>query len=339
MQQYLTPGLIISVLLHILLAFSMTRENIPLEAPSLTIDAFIFPEASTVKKQIVSPSDSEQTDSTSTDTNLLSDRETSVAEQRLKRGDDPRAGQNPGSTESTSNPAMPTKQTKQTLQKSVAKEQNNRQSSDSLSPPESSAISKPLDLNLRPDYLKNLSRPEQAKGTRPTPLQAAPDARPFSRAPGAGALLLGFNGNSDFLPDVRDGDITLLNAKADKYAVFVRRVAIRVFHLLKQYGWNYMRASEFQSLRRYTKVRATLSSEGDFVAISLEDSSGNSIFDDLVSKSVQEGSSDPNPPPDALTTDGTYRFIFLARSWTQASSGRSGALRERRWLSLQTGLE
>lgn len=339
MQHYLTTGLIISILLHVVLAFSMTREHPPLEAPSLTIDAFISPDVTTVKKQIVSPSDLEQTKPSNTETNLLSDRETSVAEQRLKRGDDPRAGQSPGRTESASNPATTTKQPEQPTRENTPKEQSNPQRKDSYVTPESSAISKPLDLNLRPDFLKNLTEPDPPDKKSTRPLQPVPAARPFARAPGAGALLLGFNGNSDFLPDIRDGDITLLNAKADKYAVFVRRVAIRVFHLLKQYGWNYMRASEFQSLRRYTKVRATLSSSGEFVSISLEDSSGNSVFDDLVSKSVREGSSDPNPPPDARTADGTYRFIFLARSWTQASAGRSGALRERRWLSLQTGLE
>ncbi|MFN8642551.1 MAG: hypothetical protein U0802_13190 [Candidatus Binatia bacterium] len=36
-------------------------------------------------------------------------------------------------------------------------------------------------------------------------------------------------GTLDYLPDVREGDITLLNTKAEMFAPFVRRVAVRVF--------------------------------------------------------------------------------------------------------------
>jgi hypothetical protein len=36
-------------------------------------------------------------------------------------------------------------------------------------------------------------------------------------------------GSLDYLPDVREGDITLLNTKAEMFAPFVRRVALRVF--------------------------------------------------------------------------------------------------------------
>ena len=40
-------------------------------------------------------------------------------------------------------------------------------------------------------------------------------------------------GALDFLPDVREGDITLLNTKAELFSPFVRRVAVRVFgHLV-----------------------------------------------------------------------------------------------------------
>jgi hypothetical protein len=39
----------------------------------------------------------------------------------------------------------------------------------------------------------------------------------------------GSGGSLDFLPAVRDGDITMLNTKADQFAPFVRRVAVRVF--------------------------------------------------------------------------------------------------------------
>ena len=39
----------------------------------------------------------------------------------------------------------------------------------------------------------------------------------------------GPRGSADYLPNVRQGDITLLNTKADRFAPFVRRVGMRVF--------------------------------------------------------------------------------------------------------------
>ena len=39
----------------------------------------------------------------------------------------------------------------------------------------------------------------------------------------------GRRGSPDYLPNVRDGNVTMLNAKADRFAPFVRRVGLRVF--------------------------------------------------------------------------------------------------------------
>ena len=53
---------------------------------------------------------------------------------------------------------------------------------------------------------------------------------------GTGAKFFGNSGSTDYLPNLPDGDITLLNTKADHFAVFVRRVAARVFAALRSSG-------------------------------------------------------------------------------------------------------
>jgi hypothetical protein len=87
--------------------------------------------------------------------------------------------------------------------------------------------------------------------------------------------------------------------------VFVRRVAIRIFNLLKQYSWEYLRASEFISLNQHTELKAILNPKGQLIKVALFASSGNTTFDRIVEKSTKEGVTDPNPPPSAVASDGT----------------------------------
>lgn len=162
----------------------------------------------------------------------------------------------------------------------------------------------------------------------------------FSRPPGSGAAFLGNAGISDHIPNLPDGDITMLNAKANTYASFVRRVAVQVFTQLRSQGWERLSRQQIQQLSDFTTVEAILSRQGSLVGVKIHGSSGSSSFDSVVQLSVKAGTQDPNPPPGAEAKDGYIHFIFKARSWSQMGvHPRSGIPSEHRWLLLATGLE
>ena len=162
----------------------------------------------------------------------------------------------------------------------------------------------------------------------------------FSRPPGSGAAFLGNAGINDHLPNLPDGDITMLNAKANTYASFVRRVAVQVFTQLRSQGWERLSRQQVQQLGDFTTVEAVLSRQGTLMGVKLHGTSGSSSFDSVVQQSVKAGAQDPNPPPGAEAQDGYIHFIFKARSWSQMGvNPRSGVPSEHRWLLLATGLE
>ena len=162
---------------------------------------------------------------------------------------------------------------------------------------------------------------------------------PFSRPPGTGAKLLGTSGVNDFLPDLPDGDITLLNTKANKFATFVRRIATQVFSQMRAGGIEAMSGPEITRVGNFAVVRARLSKTGELLGVSLEGPSGSSRFDDILLKSARAGSRDPNPPPDAAASDGSIHFVFQSRIWGEMSTDRGGMPFRRVWLLLATGLD
>jgi len=147
-------------------------------------------------------------------------------------------------------------------------------------------------------------------------------------------------GSADNLSRVPDGSVTMLNAKADRFAVFVRRVAYRVFATLRETGWQSLSASHIRAIGRPVIVIAELTPAGRVISTTIQQPSGSSRFDGLVESAVKRSVSDPNPPEGALAADGRIRFIFQSRSTVSvAPSGGQGGLSERRWLELGTGLD
>lgn len=147
-------------------------------------------------------------------------------------------------------------------------------------------------------------------------------------------------GSRDYISDIPDGEVTLLNTKANKYAVFVRRVASQVFANLRGAGWQSLNASDIRSISRDGVYEAVLSAKGDLISVKLTSSSDSSKFDRVLGMAIQKGAKDPNPPAGAEAEDGKIRFIFQAKSWVQIQPNRrTGAPMERRWLVLGTGLE
>jgi TonB family protein len=171
---------------------------------------------------------------------------------------------------------------------------------------------------------------------------AAPESeyRAFSRPRGSGAAIVGLRGNNDYLPNLPDGDLTLLNTKANRFAVFVRRVATQVFGQLRRSGWEHLQPGDINRINDHTTVLATLSASGKLLKAELLAPSGSARFDEVVLDAVKKGAQDPHPPPGAESSDGTIKFIFKSKSWVRLSADPRGpGFGERRWILLGTGLE
>jgi hypothetical protein len=147
------------------------------------------------------------------------------------------------------------------------------------------------------------------------------------------------SGVQDFMPSIPDGEITMLNAKADKFATFVRRVAEQVFSQIKSGGFLGLSIADLQKIETPVRFKAILSPQGELLRVESIFSSKVSSFDEIVKKAVTKGARDPNPPREALAADGNFHFIFQseAKGWIQETP--RGGRNERRWLLLSTGLE
>ncbi len=143
-------------------------------------------------------------------------------------------------------------------------------------------------------------------------------------------------GSSTYLPGVSEGEVTLLNAKAEQYAVFVRRVALQVFSSLRSKNWASVTYQQARSGRRFSVIHARMDKTGKLVSINAVESSGSTSFDRVVSSSVKTGLWDKNPALSASLDDGNIHFIFKAKTWAEKAGDPP---RERRWLLLSTGLK
>jgi TonB family protein len=158
-------------------------------------------------------------------------------------------------------------------------------------------------------------------------------AVPFQRLSQPGGLSR--YGSSAHLPNIPDGQLTLLNAKADRHAVFVRRVALQVFGKLKQLGWTNLSGGEINRIHGFAVVEAIMSPQGKLLGATVQDSSGLRKFDSTMLEAGEHGTWDQNPPESAKAADGNIHFIFKAKSWS-VRYGDTG--REKRWLLMATGL-
>lgn len=295
------------------------------------------------RQQIVSPPDlpdvQEPPDST-----LNSERNAVTEKEQIRRGDSPEAG--PVVNNDVGAVAPPTARIAALRYEKELVAPPARQRRAPISPRTTEVPPRPreLDLDTR-SLLASLSATPLPKtldeviknSTGAT--NAAPPYRPFSRPSGSGAAFLGLAGSADYLPNLPDGDITLLNTKANQYAVFVRRVATLVFGQLKSSGWEYLRAADVAAIDEYTTVEAIMSPDGKLLGAILRGRSGSSRFDEVVLQASRNGVRDFNPPRGAVAEDGNIHFVFQSKSWIAGGQNpRSGAPFERRWLLLETGL-
>jgi hypothetical protein len=351
-------GILVSLALHAVLSIFLLTTRAPHPPQTTTIEVTIEPPLSTQKRsQIVSSSEAPQ-QAPLEDTTRLSDKDSRAEVEQIRRGD---GGGIPGQTNKTAPSAPKPPATKAPTSKIEASRQqepkNQTEPRQQEKPPESQPTQK-HSSGARELHLKDLKLDDSTLalkfGTTPknqaaaaapdssanAPVKSLSEYQAFSRPPGSGAAFFGSAGISDHLPNLPDGDITLLNAKANIYASFVRRVAIQVFTQLRSQGWERLSAQQIRQLTGFSTVVAILNPAGKFMRAEILESSGSDDFDSVLHTSATKGASDPNPPPGAQAKDGNIHFIFKARSWSQIGvNRRSGAPVEQRWLLLATGLE
>lgn len=338
-------GLGVSIALHLLiLLFFLRAPVLPVPETSVIDVTFEAPLPAPRKQQIVSPPEN-KADNPPLATDRLSDVDATAIKEQIKRGTE---GGIPNPVAEPQPPAPESKpQQPQSPQQQPPKPQQ---------PVKDPAPKKPAATNPRQNdlHLKDLKLDDATLAMKfgnvaknpPSAAASASSKSPdlssyaaFSRPPGTGATFVGSGGVSDHLPNLPDGDITLLNAKANTYAGFVRRVAVQVFAQLRSQGWEKLSMNEVRRINDFTTIEAILSPEGRFISLHLVEGSGSPSFDSVVKQAVAGGMKDPNPPAGARASDGMIHFIFKARSWSSIGAGRSGAPSEHRWLLLATGLE
>jgi len=349
--RYERIGLVASLLLHCVLVWILVSSRAPHPPPVTTIEVTIEPPSRATQRQqpqIVSPTKPSTTPPE--DTSRLSDNDSRTEVEKIQRGD---GGGIPGAQSPTKQPAAQpaTKPSQASPAKPPAtrneKTEPSKQSETPVTKQKPSANQRELqlkDLTLDNSTLAMKFGNKAEKTVQPrseqSPSQSLSEYQAFSRPPGSGAAFLGTAGISDHLPNLPDGDITLLNAKANIYASFVRRVAVQVFTQLRAKGWEKLSSQQIRQLQGFSTIEAILEPNGTFIRANLLDSSGSSAFDAVLNSAVQDGARDPNPPVGALAKDGKIHFIFKARSWSQFGvNRRTGAPTEHRWLLLATGLE
>lgn len=333
-----------SLVLHLVLGvYFLAREQPAIPQPivmDVTFELPSPPPARQAQRQIVSQPEAPQSKaSPPPDTRLLSERDTVVEKEQLKRGDDPEAGPVVAKARAARAPALPAEparpkkgsESKQTKPRAADESKEARQPHlKELSLDSGTLIAKFGASEKKPTLQEELA------GRSPS----LSGYKAFSRPSGSGAAFLGLRGTNDFLPNLPDGDITLLNTKAEKFAVFVRRVATQVFSQLRLSGWESLGRGDIDAMRDFSTVVAVMGIDGTLKAVKLEDGSGSQRFDGVLLDAVKKGAKDKNPPRDAAASDGLIHFVFKARSWSRAGSDpRTGAPFERRWLLLASGLE
>lgn len=133
---------------------------------------------------------------------------------------------------------------------------------------------------------------------------APPPARenPFS--------LPGPLGVPDYLPDIRQGNLTFLNTKAHRFAPFVRRVALRVFQHLIIHQRKQLQVDDVIAAREMVMIQAKLDVKGNLKGLILQTRSGSYSVDESLLKACEQGAWDENPPVEAQAEDGFIHFIF-----------------------------
>ncbi len=265
-------------------------------------------------EQIVSPPDAGRNE-VPPDTRFKSDRDVAVDRQQVKRGE-PKPGESAPDAEGGADPPRPkAPPPRQRPQPPAPRAQPGRDGAPGRRPPPPPQVAALPGLDrLMPNALQLA---QEGYGQPPPPAPESAEARTERRLAGGNDGLFiptGPIGTLDYLPDVREGDITLLNTKAEMFAPFVRRVALRVFQnfwisLKKDLGRSQLAAAET------VEAEAVMDPGGEMIRFTVTKRSPRITLasDRRLQSAAAVGFFDRNPPPGARAEDGNIHFLFATR--------------------------
>jgi len=243
-------------------------------------------------EQIVAPPDAGKNE-VPPDTRFKSDRDTKVEKEQVKRGE-PKPGESAPEVKPAAKPAPP-------------KPARN-------APPNREAQPRAAKLPSLDRLLPNAIRlAQEGYGQPPEVVPDVDEQRPQRQLSGGNDGLFipaGPIGTLDYLPDVREGDITLLNTKAEVFAPFVRRVALRVF----QNFWISLKKDLTGplSVEEQVEAEAVMDPRGEMIGFTITSRSSRIALgsDRRLAQACNVGFFDRNPPPGARWEDGNIHFVL-----------------------------
>lgn len=269
------------------------------------------------RRQIVQPSDAGE-EIAPQDTRLLSDRDNTVAEEIVRRGD---GGTDPDSRDRRLSEAKAPKEKPAPAPPAPrAPAPPKPAPAPRAVPPRAAAPARPAPGDLAGERLAALPSldkllPRAEDIARSQPLPEATVARERSGRDllnSGGQVFSGAPGTRDLLPRVREGNITMLNTKADLFAPFVRRVAGRVFENLDMSLTGLRNSRNPGRGRTVAWVEAVMDRRGRFVRAELKEQQGLSIVSRLLLDAAQPDTFfDANPPSGAEAGDGLIHFRLM----------------------------
>lgn len=210
----------------------------------------------------------------------------------------------------------PRPQPEKTIQRPNESTAKAEQPQKNLMPGNPNAPAEAPQLFARPDdlltqgWISDAGKEREAQEAKRQPPQgrdliamAPPPVESFLNLPGP-------VGTPDFLPDIQRGNLTLLNTKANRFAPFVRRVAMRVFQHLIIYQRKQLNLDEVIAAHDMVTVQAKLDTHGNLKKLLIQTRSGSHAVDDSLLKACTQGAWDENPPPEAVSEDGYINFMF-----------------------------
>lgn len=280
-------------------------------------------------QQIVSPSDAGE-ERAPVETRLLSDRDNAVQEMQVKRGDGGPVANEDRSAETERDPPAREKpaEAKPPARPVVARRPEPAQPAQVRPPADAKPLPRLSDLLPGEGDLAALARSEPSIPPPDSEVRRPESPRRLQLDGGGRVAFSSRPGINDFLPAIREGDITLLNTKAERFAPFVRRVAARVFQHLDMRLRQTARSGAMSAGREFAVVEAIMSRDGQLVHARVRQrESTTSIGADRLLLSVTEPDTffDSNPPPGAEAEDGQIHFLLLIDLQVQAANDpRSG---------------
>jgi hypothetical protein len=117
----------------------------------------------------------------------------------------------------------------------------------------------------------------------------------------------------------------MLNAKADRFAPFVRRVGLRVFQGFSMDFKRQISSGAEPEGKDTVQIEAVMSRDGKRVEVYLRQHNGDLAVDRLLLGNLNDQIFfDENPPAEAVAADGRIHFVFALNAVVSYGRDRSG---------------